>query len=222
MLGVFISCDSARVLTSVNYQPKPVEAQKIIDYCNKNGLDGTPILTFGRNNLNQQIQLPYYPFYDKSGRFISFDDTASVCRAREYYYIQIRELLNNRIKPLYPDSTYVKVTRSYRVKSSLSGPNTDNNSNKDSLVTETKLISYPTYLDYFSKYLVGINGDKQDINTMYNDYLLMYEFSIFGKRKLTTVSIKDLKKDVDKLNSEFGNKIKLVLINADYLTWFDK
>jgi hypothetical protein len=218
---VLVSCDTARVLTSVNYNAKSVEPEKIIDFCNKRGLEGIPILTFGGATLTQPIQLPFYPFYDKPGRYIAFDDTVSTCRDRNYYYLQIRELLNNRLKPFYPDSTYVKVTKSYKVKAKVGGPYNDNKVVKDSLITETELIGYATHLSSFSNYLLGLDGNKEDLNGLYSDYLLLYEFSIFGKRKLTSVSMKDIKNDVDKLNSEFGNKINLVFINADYLKWMN-
>jgi hypothetical protein len=82
-------------------------------------------------------------------------------------------------------------------------------------------LGYATNLSHFSNFLVGLDGSKKDINDLYENYLLLYEFSIFRKRKLTSDSMKGIQQSVEKLNSQFDNKIKLVFINADYLTWMN-
>lgn len=197
LILILTACDAVTVLTTTNIKSKTVDPQYVIDFCDKRGFKGIPLLTFGQANVREYIMLPQFALYDKSGRNISFDDTVKSCRDPNYYYLQARELFKHHIDPVYQDS--------FSIKSIMAG--------------DTSIIYFDSHLDNYSKFLVDIYGNKIEIDTIYKEYLLLYPFYMFGERKIMTALMKDFKSDVDKLNDEFGDKIQLVLVSNDFLSW---
>jgi hypothetical protein len=79
-----------------------------------------------------------------------------------------------------------------------------------------------TYAAHFDKLMPPfktLEGKTIDMRGMYSEYLLLWAFTISGRSNLTAIPIRETIRDVEKLNQEFGDRIQIVLINADQMDW---
>jgi hypothetical protein len=160
-----------------------------------------------------------FGLFNGHGDYISLEDSNVSCRVDNYNYLVLKDILQ------HGDSL---LRREYIKTSYLSYPSDSSelinylNDNKvvkaewDSLFLlygKTKIIKMD--LDQYADHFITLNGDRVAVGSLYTHYILLQEFSIAGESGLWAMRIKDLIRDIRKLNKEFNNQIQLVLINTD-------
>lgn len=220
MASAVSGCKEIRILTAKDYAPKMETAQSVEAFVKSKNIDGFPIFRYDSMFPDSMPPLLFdFGLFNREGDYISLGNGSISCRVDNYNYLVLKDILQHGdsllrrefIKTSYltysPDSVelnnYLKDYKSVKTE-------------WDSLFllygkTQIIKMDLAKYADHF----VTLNGDREDISSLYSHYILLQEFSIAGESELWAMRIKYLIRDIRKLNKEFNNQIQLVLINTD-------
>jgi hypothetical protein len=215
-----IGCKEIKVLTARNHEPKLESAQSVRSFVKAKNIDGFPVLRYDSSFPDSMPPFLFdFGLFNRNGNYLSLDESNISCREDDYNYLVLKNILQHGDSMLRQE--FIKTTYLSLPHDSLNLINQLNDSKIikaewDSLFIlygETHIIKMD--LGQYADHLIDLNGEKVDMKLLYTHYLILQEFSIAGESGLWAMRIKDLIRDIRKLNKEFGNQIQLVLINTD-------
>lgn len=227
VLVLFIfGCKQIKVLTARDYAPKVETAQSVEAYLKAKNIDDFPVLRYDSTFSDSMPPFLFdFGFFNRQGDYISLDDNSISCREENYNYLVLKDILENGdslLRREYIKTSYLSYPPDSIELIDYLNDHKVSKSELDSLSLlygKTQIIKMD--LDQYADHLISLKGEKVDVGSLYNHYILLQEFSIAGESGLWAMRIKYLIRDIRKLNKEFNNKIQLVLINTDQQYSFD-
>jgi len=213
-----VGCKEIKVLTAKDYTPKLETAQSVEDFARANNIDGFPIL---RYDPSFDYNLPSFSLqhglFNHQGNYISLTDGDISCKLDDYHYLVLKDILlhgDSMLRREFIEESYL----SYSIDSIalLSLDYKEHKAVWDSLFLlygKTQIVKMD--LDQYAEHLIALNGNKVELKSLFTHYVILQEFYTSGKAGLFAVRIRELIRDIKKLNKEFNNQIQLILIYND-------
>lgn len=213
------SCEAIQVITAVDHKPEIQTPESIRHYAQKHGFFGYPILTFDTAIMSTQADIWLkFNMYNKEGRYLSLDDQISGCPDKKKDYAAMRYLLEHGDDHFLQDSgsIYQGVPKDSNLLKTMDWKELQAR-RKDTSIWQFDTVRYSTHLETYVPFFRTLEGEAVDINSLYDQYLMLYGFEMSGYSKFHWIMIREKIRELEKLKKEFGSRIQLVLVNRDQI-----
>ena len=213
------SCEAFQVITAVDHKHEIQTSESIRNYAQRHGFDGYPILTFDTSIMASEADIMLkFNMYNKEGKYISLDDQISGCPDKKKDYAAMRYLLQHGDEHFLRDSGTIysgvvkdtAATKAMDLKELIK-------LRKDTSIWNIDTIRYSTHLDNYVPFFRTLEGERVDVYSLYDDYLMLYEYQMAGYAKFDRILMREKIRELEKLKKEFGSRIQLVLVNRDQI-----
>lgn len=213
------SCEAIQVITAVDHKPEIQTPESIRHYAQKHGFGGYPILSFDTSIMSSEADIMLkFNMYNKEGKYLSLDDQISGCPDKKKDYAAMRYLLEHGDDHFLQDSgsMYMGVLKDTNLLKTMDWKELQAK-RKDTSIWQFDTIRYSTHLDTYVPFFRTLEGEAVDIYSLYDRYLILYEFEMSGYSKFHAILIREKIRELEKLKKEFGSRIQLVLVNRDQI-----
>ncbi len=213
------SCEAIQVITAVDHKPEIQTPESIRHYAQKHGFFGYPILTFDTAIMSTQADIWLkFNMYNKEGKYLSLDDQISGCPDKKKDYAAMRYLLEHGDDHFLQDSgsIYQGVPKDSNLLKTMDWKELQAR-RKDTSIWQFDTVRYSTHLETYVPFFRTLEGEAVDINSLYDQYLMLYGFEMSGYSKFHWIMIREKIRELEKLKKEFGSRIQLVLVNRDQI-----
>ncbi len=218
-LFALTGCETIQVITAVDHKPEIQTPESIRHYAQKHGFDGYLILTFDTSIMSSEADIMLkFNMYNKEGRYLSLDDQISGCPDKKKDYAAMRYLLEHGDDHFLQDSgsSYQGVPKESNLLKTMDWKELSK-LRKDTSIWQVDTVRYSTHLDAYVPFFRTLEGEAVDIYSLYDQYLILYEFEMSGYSRFHWIMIREKIRELEKLKKEFGSRIQLVLVNRDQI-----
>jgi len=193
-----------QVITAKDYDQEMQTPESIEKFTRKHNIDQYPVLTIRDWSGDFASSLaPHldYGTYDRDGKFIETQTfMENGCLAPNSFSLIMSYVLEG-------DTTFYKDSLSYTVyRTSVEG------------VRDTIHETIPAEAD-FSSMFATLDGKLISLDTLFTDYVVLFNFSLSGKAKYSAILIRELADEIDALNAKYEEQISLLLVCEDQFKW---